>query len=91
MDVPGVGREDLKLSAVGDQLTVRGERRRPDYLEGTRVIRSERSYGRFRRVVRLPADVDPQGIKASLDAGVLQVSLPRRGTDEGLTIEVEEK
>jgi len=90
MDVPGVKREDLDLSAVGDQLTVRGERRRPEYPEGTRLHRSERSYGRFRRVIRLPADVEPQGIKARLEGGVLFVTLPRRGDDKGVAIEVEE-
>lgn len=89
MDVPGVKPEDLDLSAEGDELTVHGTRRRPEYAEGTRISRSERAYGRFRRAIRLPGDVDPRGIKARLDAGVLLVTLPRRGRDEGVKIEVE--
>ena len=89
LDVPGVRREDLDLSALGDELTVRGQRRRPEYETGTQVSRSERSYGKFRRVVKLPADVDPTGIRARLEAGVLQVTLPARADVEGRKIEVE--
>lgn len=89
MDLPGVGSDDLEVSALGDELTVSGDRRRPEYPEGARVRRSERSYGRFRRVVSLPGDVDADGIRARLDAGVLRVILPRRVDAEGRTIEVE--
>lgn len=89
LDVPGVEREDLKVSALGDELTVHGLRRRPEYPESANVRRSERSYGRFRRVLRLPADVDAEGIRAKLETGVLRVTLPRRVEAEGRTIDVE--
>ena len=89
MDVPGVAREDLSVSALGDELTVSGQRKRPSHPEDAHVRRSERSYGRFRRVVRLPADVDAEGIRAKLEGGVLRVSLPRRVGTEGRTIDVE--
>ena len=89
MDVPGVVREDLSISALGDELTVGGQRMRPEYPEDSNVRRSERSYGRFRRVVRLPADVDSEGIRARLEAGVLHVTLPRKVDTEGRKIDVE--
>ncbi len=89
MDLPGVDSDDLQVSALGDELTVSGHRRRPEYPEGARVRRSERSYGSFRRIVRLPADVNGEGIRARLVAGVLRIILPRRVDAEGRTIEVE--
>jgi HSP20 family protein len=89
LDLPGVREEDLEVSALGDELTVSGQRRRPEYPEGAQIRRSERSYGRFRRVVRFPADVDPDGIKARLKSGVLNVTLPRHVESEGRTIDVE--
>ncbi len=89
MDLPGVDSDDLHVSALGDELTVSGHRRRPEYPEGARVRRSERSYGSFRRIVRLPADVDGDGIRARLVAGVLRIILPRQVDAEGRTIEVE--
>jgi HSP20 family protein len=89
MDVPGVVRNELNVSALGDELTVSGQRKRPQYPADANVRRSECSYGRFRRVVRLPADVDGEAIRAKLKSGVLRVTLPRRVDTEGRTIDVE--
>ena len=41
----------------------------------------ERSYGAFARSLQLPAGVDPNAIKASLDKGVLKVSMPKKMAD----------
>lgn len=90
VDVPGVPRERLELNAVGDELTIGGDRPRPNLPEGAEVMRSERGFGRFRRTVRLPTDVDAGGIRAKLDAGVLQITLPRRGGAGKQTIDIEE-
>jgi HSP20 family protein len=40
-------------------------------------LRLERSFGRFSRSLTLPEGVDPDGIKASFDKGVLAVSIPK--------------
>lgn len=88
-DLPGVGKEDLEVTTVGDELTVSGERPRPELPEGSEVLRAERGHGRFRRSIRLPPDVDPAGVKARLDDGVLTVALPRRADSEEQRIEVE--
>lgn len=89
LDLPGVRKGDLEVSTVGDELTVSGERRRPDLPEGSEVLRAERGYGRFRRTMRMPPDVDVGEIRARLEDGVLRVTLPRRGGPEPQTIEVE--
>ena len=41
-------------------------------------VRVERSYGSFRRSVRLPIEVDADQIEATFDKGVLEVRLPKR-------------
>jgi HSP20 family protein len=89
LDLPGVAQEDLEVSARADELTVVGQRRRPEIPEDAQVRRSERVYGRFRRVVRLPAYVDASGVRARLEAGVLQVTVPRRVESEGHRVDVE--
>ena len=38
---------------------------------------SERRYGSFQRQIALPADVDPNGIKARVDKGVLTLTLAK--------------
>lgn len=88
-DLPGVKKADLEVTTVGDELTVSGERRRPELPEGAEVLRSERGFGRFRRAVRMPPDVDAGAVRARLEDGVLEIALPRRSDSKAQTIEVE--
>jgi len=89
LDVPGVPKETLELDAVGDELTVSGDRPGPTIPEGADVLRSERGHGRFSRTIRLPSEVDVSAIRAKLDSGVLRVTLPRRGGTGKKTIDIE--
>jgi len=75
-ELPGVKPEDVDVSVVGSDLTIRGHR---DALaqEGMSYHRQERSAGEFTRVVRLPFEVDDSKVEASLQDGVLLIKLPR--------------
>lgn len=90
MDVPGVEKADIDVSMVGDELTISGARERPELPEGSEVLASGRAYGRFRRQIRMPGDVDHDGVKARLESGVLKVILPRRAEQGRQRVEVEE-
>ena len=61
-------------------LTISGERASdlPDREQKAAVHINERFAGRFRRVISLPDDVDPNGISAQYRDGVLHISLKRR-------------
>ena len=75
-EVPGVKSEDVDVSVVGGDLTIRGRRgEAPE--EGTAVHRRERGRGEFTRVLRLPIDVDAAKVEATLKDGVLLVKLPK--------------
>ncbi len=75
-ELPGVKSEDLEISVVGSELTIHG--RRPESNdEGTSFHRRERGAGEFTRVVRLPVEVDPDKVQASLQDGVLRLTLPK--------------
>lgn len=89
VDVPGVSKEALEVSAVGDELTICGDRPPPVLPEGAEVLRSERGFGRFSRTVRLPTEVDVSAVRAKLDSGVLRVTLPRRGSEGKKSIDIE--
>lgn len=89
VDLPGVSREVVDVTTVGDELVVSGDRERPPLPEGSEVLRAERSHGRFRRTLRLPADVDVDAIRARLVDGVLEIALPRKGTVESRSVEIE--
>jgi len=75
-EVPGVKSEDLDISVVGSDLTIRGQRR-PQSHEGVAYHRQERPVGEFTRVLRLPAEVDSAKVEASLSNGVLLIKLPK--------------
>lgn len=89
IDLPGLERGDIELTISDRDLTVAGERSRPVLPEGAEVERSERTYGGFRRTLRVPRDVDPGGIGAKMVNGVLEVTLPFRGAGDAQKIEVE--
>ncbi|MFQ5889229.1 MAG: Hsp20/alpha crystallin family protein [Gemmatimonadota bacterium] len=89
VDLPGVRKDDLEVSTVGDEITISGKRRRPQLAEGAEVIRTEREYGRFRRTLHAPADVDTARVRAKLEDGVLRLTLPRRTEAEKKQIDIE--
>lgn len=77
LDVPGMGRDALRLHYDDGVLTVSGERTLSDAFGDARVHRVERAYGRFSRQFSLGTAIDPDGIDASLDDGVLTVHVPK--------------
>jgi HSP20 family protein len=76
-DLPGLAEEDVNLEVEDNVLTVSGERQaeHEDKREG--YVRVERSYGAFRRSLTLPEGVDPEGVSARFDKGVLEVHIPK--------------
>jgi HSP20 family protein len=88
MDVPGLTADDLEIEFVDGYLTVRGERRRPDVDEGTQWMHTERAFGRFERAIALPEGVDPEGITATVDNGVLSLTVPKPSRLQPKTIAI---
>ncbi len=76
-ELPGLEEKDVDLSLDGNVLTISGEKRRETSEDKGGVHISERSYGSFRRTVRLPWAADASQANASFDKGVLTVTLPR--------------
>jgi len=78
--VPGMDPASIEVHLERGVLTVSGER--PNVLAGTEekanVHINERFTGRFRKVVSLPEDVDPNGVSAQYRDGVLRITVPRQ-------------
>ncbi len=75
-DLPGLAMDDIDVSVLGNELTIKGERKQGDE-EGVSYHLRERGVGTFHRVVQLPLDVAAQNVSATLRDGVLTVTLPK--------------
>lgn len=86
-EVPGVKADELELSVVGKELTVKGRRAAPTAPDAT-YHRRERGVGEFVRTVKLPVDVDADKVEASLVDGVLTITMPKAETAKPRKINV---
>jgi len=89
MQVPGVEKDQLQLSVVDDELTVRGEVRKETEDKQKNFYRQEIRYGAFQRTVALPVEVDGAKAKAELKNGLLCVTLPKSSQPKAREIKVE--
>lgn len=77
-ELPGVKKDDVKLSVQDNTLTIKGEKKQEKETKEENYHRVERTYGAFQRTFTLPAFVNSSKIKASFKDGVLKVRLPKR-------------
>lgn len=89
-DVPGMSRNDLTVEVGDDALTICGERRHDKQEEREGVFWSERSHGRFCRVVPLPPGAISDSAKANFTNGVLEVVIqaPSEESRRGRKIDI---
>jgi HSP20 family protein len=76
-DLPGIDPKEVTISALGNQLTIAGERKR-EKKEGEEkeYLYHELPYGKFSRTLVLPDGVDADKIKADYKNGVLEITVP---------------
>jgi|SRR5690606_15327095 HSP20 family protein len=88
-ELPGMKRKDIQVTLDGDVLTIRGEKKEEREEKEKRYHLWERRYGTFERSFSLPRTVDPQGIRARFEDGVLTIEMPKSKQARGQRIEVE--
>jgi HSP20 family protein len=77
-DLPGVDGKDLDIRVENNVLTIRGERKFEKKVNEDNYLRVERAYGSFSRSFSLANTVNPEGIKADYQNGVLTLAIPKR-------------
>ena len=90
-ELPGVSKEDVKISLVDSILTIRGEKMTGDDDKQKSYHRVERHYGTFQRSFTMPASVDSNRIEAEFKDGVLTITLPKLEETKPKMIEVKVK
>lgn len=76
-ELPGFTEEDIDVTVVGNELTIKGEQAGLEPKEGTIMHRRERGSGTFSRIVHLPMDVNDDQVDAAFHNGVLTVTLAK--------------
>ena len=86
-DLPGVAQQDVKVSLLGDTLTIRGERKEEKAAAEGALLRVERTSGMFERSFTLGTAVRSDGVKATYRDGVIEIRVPK--AEEARTREIE--
>ncbi|QHE88559.1 Hsp20/alpha crystallin family protein [Hydrogenophaga sp. BPS33] len=88
---PGIDQSSLEVNLERGVLTIAGERKSPLPTSDAKnaVHINERFAGRFRRVVTLPDDADPEQVSAKLRDGVLHISIQRRASAQPRRIAIQ--
>jgi HSP20 family protein len=76
-DLPGLSEEDVSIEVQDGTLTISGERKAEHETNERGWYRIERAFGSFNRSLTLPDGVDPEGISANFESGVLEVRIPK--------------
>lgn len=90
-ELPGMGPEDVRITASGGVLTLSGEKQESREEKQDRFTRSETRWGAFRRSFTLPPGADPDRAEAEFDRGVLTVRMPKREGEQPRRIPVNRK
>lgn len=77
-DVPGIQDKDLEVTVTGNRLTISGKREADKEEKSDRYYTYERSYGSFTRSFTLPEGADLDALRASLEHGVLTITVPKK-------------
>ncbi len=77
VQLPGVKADEIDIQASREVIAVSGQRPALEIGEGETLRRNEFRYGAFRRVVSLPVGIEPTGVSASYEAGILVLHLPK--------------
>ena len=78
-EMPGFRKEDIEITLEEGVLTIRGSRKE-SVKEGSekQPLHMERRWSRFERSFTLPTAVNENSVKASLEEGVLKITLDKR-------------
>jgi HSP20 family protein len=76
-ELPGIDKKDIVIDVKDGVLTLKGERSFDNEVKEEKYYCRERTFGKFERVFRLPADIDPEKISADYKDGILKIDIPK--------------
>lgn len=77
VELPGMKPDELNIQVTSDGISISGERKIPEEGNGVRYHRREREAGKFSRSINLPSEIDVNAVDASLDNGILTITIQK--------------
>lgn len=87
-EMPGVAKEDIRVSVDGNQVAIAAEVKKEHGSEGRNTLRCERFYGQLYRSFMLDTAVDDEKADAKYENGILELRLPKKAEARSHQIEV---
>lgn len=87
-ELPGLKKEDVKVTVENGYLRITGERKMEKEEKGKRYHRIERAYGSFERAFLLPEDAKADKMTADFESGLLKVHIPKEPKPAPKAIEI---
>lgn len=77
VDLPGIKKQDVKISYIDGNLSISGERVQDKEAKDKKIHRIERSYGKYYRSFNIPKEIKDDKIKAEFKDGQLTITIPK--------------
>ncbi|MBO3464254.1 Hsp20/alpha crystallin family protein [Aetokthonos hydrillicola Thurmond2011] len=88
LEVPGIDAKDLDVQVTENAVAISGERKSETKTEENGVTRTEFSYGKFQRVIPLPARIQNTNVTAEYKDGILNLTLPKTTQEKNKVVKV---
>jgi HSP20 family protein len=76
-ELPGIKSNELDIQVTAEGISISGERKMHKEGENVGYHRREREAGKFSRLINFPGMVDVNSVEASMENGVLKVTIPK--------------
>ena len=90
-ELPGLKKDDVKISVQDNILTLRGEKKDEQKESKKGYLRIETNYGSFTRSFTLPTTINSSKIEAEFKDGILKIQIPKAEEAKSKMIEVKVK
>lgn len=77
LEIPGLESKDLNVEVTEESVSISGERKSETKTEEKGMMRSEFRYGKFERLIPLPAHVQNDKAQAEYKNGILTLTIPK--------------
>ena len=88
LEIPGIEAKDLDVKVTAESVAISGERKSETKTEEKGVTRTEFNYGKFHRVIPLPARIQNTNVEAEYKDGILNLTLPKVEEEKNKVVKV---